>query len=236
VERDVARALEAIAAEGSAAFYGGEAAARLAERHRRDGGHLDRDDLAGQASSFDEPLAVTYRGRTVLDQPPVSLGAVFLEELKIVEGFDLASLPVESAERAHLLIEAKKLAFADMEDYLTDPDHAPRPATDFLTDAHAAERRSRIDPDRAAAGAEPAAVASGDHTTYLAVVDRDGNAVSWIQSIFQRFGSAWVADGTGVLLNDRMNGFSVDRAHVNCVAGGKRTAHTLNAPMVLRHR
>jgi gamma-glutamyltranspeptidase/glutathione hydrolase len=235
VQADLAATLRAIGRDGPDAFYAGAIARMIARAHAADGGLLSEADLAGQVSDIGEPMSIGYRGYTVYDQPPVSLGAVLLEELRIVEGFDLAALPVDSAERTHLLIEAKKVAFADMEAYLTDPDHAPMPATDLLGDTWITQRRALID-QAAASNGFGAGVRHelGDHTTYIAVVDRYGNAVSWIQSIFQRFGSAWLAAGTGVLMNDRMNGFSVDPGHVNRVAGGKRTAHTLNAPMVFR--
>ena len=232
---DLARTLRAIATDGPDAFYGGDTGTTIVRANRADGGFLSEDDLLRQDSLIGEPIAGSYRDCTVLEQPPVSLGCVLLEELALAEGFDLAALPLTSAERAHLLIEAKKVAFADLEAYLTDPEVAHVPVAGLLDARYAATRRQAIDPAVASDGygaGDPRSY--GSHTSYLAVVDGRGNAVSWIQSIFERFGSGWMAAGTGVLMNDRMNGFSVDPDHVNCVAAGKRTAHTLNAPMVLR--
>jgi gamma-glutamyltranspeptidase/glutathione hydrolase len=234
-QSDLGRTLRSIATDGADAFYSGDIGRRLTAAHRAAGGLLEETDLTGQDSIFGDAISTTYRGYAVHDQPPVSLGAVLLEELNIVEGFDLAALPLLSAERAHLLLEAKKLAFGDMEAYLTDPESTPVPISGLLSPGYAAARRGRIDLAAASDGFGAGnARAYGSHTSYLAVVDGQGNAVSWIQSIFERFGSGWMAEGTGVLLNDRMNGFSIDPGHVNRVEGGKRTANTLNAPMVTK--
>jgi gamma-glutamyltranspeptidase/glutathione hydrolase len=232
---DLAHTLRAIAADGAESFYRGDIGQRLVRAQVEDGGRLSEADLARQVSTFSEPIAGRYRGYTILEQPPVSLGLALLEELAIVEGFDLAELAVDGPERAHLLIEAKKLAFADVEAHLTDPEFHDVPVPGLASADYAAERRALIDPGSASDGygaGDPRRY--GQHTSYLAVVDPNGNAVSWIQSIFERFGSGWMAEGTGFLLNDRMNGFSIDPDHVNRVEPGKRTAHTLNAPMVVR--
>ena len=232
---DLANSLQAIARDGPDAFYRGDLGQMIVEGHREDGGLFSLADFERQDSVFGEPLAVDYHGHRVYNQRPVSMGGVLLEELKIVEGFDLAELPWDSPERLHVLIEAKKLAFADMEAFWTDPEFADVPLAGLLSDEYAAERRQRIDRHRASDGygaGDPGRY--GNHTTYMAVVDGQGNAASWIQTLFHRFGSGWMAPGTGLLLNDRMNGFSVDPGHVNRVEGGKRTAHTLNAPMVFK--
>ena len=234
-QADLAQTLRAIATDGADGFYLGDVGRRLARAQRDDGGRLSEVDLAAQQSTFSEPIAGRYRGYTVLEQPPVSLGLALLEELAIVEGFELADLALDSPERAHLLIEAKKLAFADIEAHLTDPEFHDIPVPGLISAEYAATRRASIDPAAASDGygaGDPRHY--GQHTSYLAVVDAAGNAVSWIQSIFERFGSGWMAPGTGFLLNDRMNGFSVAADHVNRVEPGKRTAHTLNAPIVVR--
>jgi gamma-glutamyltranspeptidase/glutathione hydrolase len=231
----LARTLRAIAEDGPGAFYQGDVADRIVDAQRRDGGCLEASDFSGQETLFGEPLTVDYHGYTVYDQPPVSLGLVLLEELALVEGFELAALPVDSAERAHLLIEAKKLAFADLEAHLTDPAFHAVPVADLLAGGYVDGRRQLIDLDRASDGygaGDPTGY--GHHTSYLSVVDGNGNAVSWIQSIFESFGSGWMAPDTGVIMNNRMKGFSLEPGHVNQVEGGKRTAHTLNAPMVLK--
>jgi gamma-glutamyltranspeptidase/glutathione hydrolase len=232
---DLARSLKGIAQDGPDAFYRGHLARTIVEAQQEEGGHFTLEDLAGHDSVLGEPLSVDYRGYQVYNQRPVSIGALLLAELKIVEGFDLAGLPWDSAERIHLLVEAKKLAFADLETHITDPEFADLPLEGLLSPDYAAQRRTAIDRGRAAesyAGGDPARY--GSHTTYMAVVDRNGNMVSWIQSLFHRFGSCWMAPGTGILLNDRMDGFSTDPRHINRLEGGKRTAHTLNAPLVFQ--
>lgn len=232
---DLARSLRTIAEDGPDAFYRGDLARTIASANQEDGGYFTLDDLARQDSIAAEPLSVEYRGHRVFNQRPVSLGTVLLEELKIVEGFDLASLPWDSADRVHLLVEAKKVAFADLETHLTDPDFASVPVSGLLSESYAAQRRGLIKRDEASSGHVGGDAASfGSDTTYLAVVDETGSAVSWIQSVFHGWGSGWMAPGTGILLNNRLTGFSVDPGHVNRLEGGKRTAHTLNAPMVFK--
>jgi gamma-glutamyltranspeptidase / glutathione hydrolase len=231
---DLARSLQLIAREGPEAFYTGELGQRIVEAHQEDGGFFTEADFARQESVFGEPLSVDYHGYTVYNQRPVSMGTVLLEELKIVDGFDLAALPWDSADRLHLLIEAKKLAFVDAEEYLTDPEWFEVPLDGLLSDEYAASRRSLIDRQRAADYGAGDPSRYGKHTTYMCVADGKGNCVSWIQTLFHGFGSGWMAPGTGILLNDRMNGFSSNPQHVNRVEGGKRTAHTLNAPMVFK--
>lgn len=231
----LARSIRAIAEGGPNAFYRGDLARAIAEAHQEDGGYLTEADFARQDSVFGEPLCVDYRGYQVYTTRPVSMGVILLEELKIVEGFDLAEMPWDSPERLHLLIEAKKLAFADLEAYVTDPDFAEIPLAGMLSAGHAAERRRCIDRSRAAPH-YPAGDPTGSATctTYMAVADGKGNAVSWIQTLFGVFGSGWMAPGTGLLLNNRMWGFSSDPGHVNRLQGGKRTTHTLNAPMLFK--
>lgn len=232
---DLAKSLQLIAAEGPDAFYKGNLAEAIARAQQEAGGLLTVDDLAQQDSVVSDPLGIDYRGYQVYNQRPVSKGLLFLQQLKIIEGFDLASLPWDSAERAHLLIEAKKLSFADLAKYVSDPDFTDIPIEGLLSDGYTAERRGMIDPNRAAddfGAGEP--IKFGEHTTYLTVVDGQGNAVSWIQTLFAGFGSCWMAPGTGILLTNRMTGFSTDPNHINRLEGGKRTAHTLNAPMILK--
>ncbi len=231
----LARTLEAIAADGVAGFYDGEVAREIARSVREQGGVLDEQDLAEHASIVREPIQSTYRGITVLEQPPVSQGHILLQELNIAEQFDLATMGPLAADTLHVLIEAKKLAFADRHRYLGDPDHAQVPMEWLLSKGYATERAGLI--DMAHANAQPEAGGHnpyGSDTTYLATADGEGNAVSWIQSVFSRFGSGVVAGNTGVLLNNRMRGFTLELGHPNVLAPGKKPAHTLNAFVLLR--
>jgi len=152
-----------------------------------------------------------------------------------LEGFDLAALDPEGADAVHLMAEAKKLAFADRLAYLGDLPQTPLDT--LLSKEYAARLRQRINPAVAAARYSPGRmppISGGTDTTSLCVVDRHGNAVSWIQSVFHGYGSGVVIPGTGVLLNNRMTGFSLDPKSPNTLLPGKRPMHTLNTWMLLR--
>jgi gamma-glutamyltranspeptidase len=230
---DLARTLEAVVSGGRDAFYEGETARELARFSRAAGGLIDRDDLAAYHVETQEPIQTTYRGLTVLEAPPNSMGFTLLEELNIVEQFDLSSMGCGSADLIHTLVEAKKLAFFDRERYAGDPRFVDVPLDQLLDKAYARDLAGRIDPGRAAAGALVPAEA-GD-TTYFAVIDGQGNAVSGIQSLGGMFGSCVMAGSTGVLLNNRMNTWHLDPGHPNQLLPGKRVRHTMNPPLVLEN-
>ena len=207
----LARTLRQIADGGREAFYEGEFAERLLAHSEENGGFFTREDLAAHRSQVSEPLQTTYRGVTVTEQPLPSQGCLLLQMLNILEGFDLAALDPEGAEAVHLMAEAKKLAFADRLAYLGDVPGTPWET--LLSKEHAAQQRKRINFSAAAARYSPGrlpSVTGGTDTTSLCVIDARGNAVSWIQSVFHGFGSGVVIPGTGVLLNNRMTGFSLD--------------------------
>ena len=231
---ELARTLRLIAKHGPDVFYQGEIAERIIEGLKAAGGLHTFEDFTRHRSQWGEPLRATYRGYEIAVQPPVSMGAILLEQLKIAEGYGLADMPWDNGARLHLLIEAKKASFADCDAYLSDPDFTPPLPRDLWTSDYAAMRRALISEQRATASYPPGELEKVSHTTYLAVADRAGNAVSWVQTIFDSFGSCWIAPGTGFLLNNRMHGFSNSPTHVNRLAPGKRTAHTLLAPMVLQ--
>ena len=227
---DLAASLRAIAADGSDAFYRGALADRLAEGIATLGGWITAEDLAAHRTDRREPIETAYRGLRVVGQPPVSQGHILLEELAIADGLDLRAMGWGSVEQIHMMVEIKKLAFADRDALAGDPSVVSFVVEELLDAAFIAQRRRAI-AGRAAERAEPAALPAD--TTYLAVVDRDGNAVSLIESVFSAFGSATVVPGTGILLNNRLSGFSLDARSPNALAPGKRPVHTLNAVMVL---
>ena len=232
---DLAATLREIAQHGADAFYTGPLAERLALAIDRVGGAISIDDLAHHATDRPDPASVTYRGLTVYGQPPVSQGHIFLEELAIAEGLDPSEHAWGSADLVHQMVEIKKMAFADRDAYSGDPRAVPFKVGRLLDPAFATARRKAIPSrasDRVEAGALAAAAVASD-TTYLAVVDRDGNAVSLIESVFSEFGSACVIPGTGVLLNNRLIGFSLDPSSPNAIQPGKRPIHTLNTVIVL---
>lgn len=236
VQPDLARTLCEIAERGPEAFYRGDIAHRIVQSTKEIGGLLREEDLANHESRWYEPLTTTYRGYQVYGQPPVSQGHILLQELNIVEGFDLSALQHNGPDYVHLLVEAKKLAFADRQRYLGDPDFVRVPLGVLLSKEYAANQRRQIGQRAAALPAAGDTSPYDGNTTYLAVVDAQGNCVSFIQSIFSSFGCGIVAGDTGVLLNNRMSAFSLDPSHVNCLAPRKRPAHTLNAVMVFRDR
>jgi gamma-glutamyltranspeptidase/glutathione hydrolase len=171
----------------------------------------------------------------VHETAPPSQGFLLLEQLNILEGYDLRALAPFSPERMHLLIEAKKLAFADRNRCAGDPAFVDWPLEQFISKAHAAMRRAEIDPQRAQQPNGALLAEHGADTSYFAVADGDGNAVSFIHSLSNAFGSAVVAGDTGVTLNNRAGrGFSLDPAHPNVIAPGRRTMHTLNAYLICR--
>jgi gamma-glutamyltranspeptidase/glutathione hydrolase len=197
------------------------------------GGVLSRDDLAQHRSDWVTPLSTPYRGYEVYELPPNSQGMVALEMLNILEGYDLHDLGYQSADYLHLLLEAKKLAFADRDQYLSDPAFAAVPVERLLSKEYAEEQRARIRLDQAMPYFTGEAEKEGD-TMYLCTADREGNVVSLIQSLYMGIGSGLVGGDTGIALHNRGSYFSLDPRHVNFLQPGKRTMHTLMPAMVLR--
>ena len=230
LQPDLARTLEQIAAEGAESFYRGPLARRIAAACAEVGAMITEADLAACHSETTDPIAITYRGLTVTQTPPNSTGFTMLQMLKIAERFDLAAL--SPAERVHVLVEAKKLAFLDRERWGADPRFESVPLDRLLSDAYADQLAARIDLKRAA-DMGPQSAAAAD-TTYFCVVDAEGNAVSGIQSLNGGWGSGVTAGDTGILLNNRMAYWHVAPNHANRLVPGKRVRHTMNAPMVLK--
>jgi len=231
---DLARTLQTMAADGLRAFYEGDIARRIASFWQANGGVISADDLAAYHATVLDPIRTTYRGYDVYEQPPVSQGHILLQSLNLVERFDLAGMGHLSAAALHLCVEANKLSHADKNRYTTDPRWHAFPEG-LLDKGYAAERAQLLDPERALDfPPPPGEPPPGRDTTYLCCVDGQGNAASYIQSTFHGFGCGIVAEGTGVILNNRACGFSLDPAHVNFLEPGKKTVHTLNTYMVLR--
>ncbi|ONG50106.1 gamma-glutamyltransferase [Pseudoroseomonas deserti] len=230
----LAATLEAIAEGGADAFYRGALAARLAEDLAAVGAISTAADLAATEGEATAPISITYRGYEVRQSPPNSMGFVLLQELKIVERFDLSKMAEGSAELLHILVEAKKLAFLDRERHASDPKAHPLPLDRLLSDGYAASQAAQIDPARAASIPLRHEMPNDGNTTYFCVVDEEGNAVSAIQSLNSPFGSGVQAPGTGILLNNRMTTWHLDPTHPNALVPGKRVRHTMNAPMILK--
>ena len=237
VQPELAGTLEEIAAEGADCFYRGALAHRLAKALPECGTLVTEADLAEFQAEKQAPLAVDYRGYRVLQAPPNSTGFVVLQELKILEHFDVAAMGLGSADLVHTMVEAKKLAFADRERWGSDsrtpigPLGKP-PFDELLSAEYCGRLAARIDKARAAP-TRSLADAAGD-TTYFCTADGDGNAVSGIQSINSAWGSGVTAGDTGILLNNRMAYWHLDPAHPNYLRPGRRVRHTMNPPLVLK--
>ena len=232
VQPDLACTLEEIASDGGETFYRGRMAQRLAAGLETAGSLVSAGDLEAFEAEPQEPIAIDYRGFTVLEAPPNSTGFVLLEELKILEHFDLARMGLLSADAVHVMVEAKKLAFADRERWSADPRSIEAPLAELLSADYAAQLARRIDMRRAAP-TRSCATAAGD-TTYFCTADGEGNAVSGVQSINSGFGSGVMAGDTGILLNNRMSYWHLEPRHANRLQPGRRVRHTMNPPIVLK--
>ncbi len=235
VLKNLAQTYRTLAAGGRDAFYRGPIGRAIVEYCQQNGGFLTMEDLAAQKSEWVEPISTTYKGHTVYEIPPNGQGLTALLALNMLEGIDLASMRNEPDRYYHTMIEAMKIAFADRNRYIADPAFATTPVAELLSKDYAAKRRALIDPAKAidppAAGGIPN---PGRDTTYLTVVDKDRNAVSFINSIFFAFGSGVVAGDTGVILQNRGAGFSLDPTHPNALQPGKRPFHTIIPGMVFK--
>ena len=228
---DLADTLDGIAAGGRAAFYEGAMGRRIADGVQAAGGHMTADDLASHRADVMEPLSVDYRGHTVYETPPNSQGLILLEMLNLIEEYDVGAWGHLSPDAVHHMVESKKLAFEDRLRFAGDRSIVDFEPKRLLTKEWAAERRASIDPRRARPA--PGAAATHDTTSFV-VADSAGNVCSFIQSIFANWGSAVAIPGTGIIMNNRMCGFSLDPASPNVLAPGKRTMHTLNTYLVFR--
>ncbi|MBI3156474.1 MAG: gamma-glutamyltransferase family protein [Burkholderiales bacterium] len=233
---EAAATLRRIADTRGEDFYRGETAARLVAHAAAHGGAMTAADLAGYAPSWVDPIAIDFAGHTVHEIPPNGQGIAALMALGMLRHHDLARLPVDGVDSEHLQIEAMKLAFADTYRWVADERGMTEvSAADLLDDAYLAERARRIDPARAQdfdAGSPRRASRGG--TIYLAAADARGMMVSFIQSNYMGFGSGIVVPGTGVSLQNRGCGFTLDAGHPNVVAPGKRPFHTIIPGFLMR--
>ncbi|HEX3868297.1 MAG TPA: gamma-glutamyltransferase family protein, partial [Gemmatimonadaceae bacterium] len=225
---DLASSLRLVAKEGAATMYGGTLGQKIVARLHELGGFLTIDDMKKNEPTWVTPISVLFKGYRVWELPPNNQGIATLEMLRILDPFDLKSMGQNSAEYLHYLIEAKKLAYADLTQYVGDADHLTIPPSRMLSDEFINERRSHIDAKHASTGqAAPGPERTSSETIYLTVADKDGNMVSFINSLFDEFGSGVVVPGTGFALQDRGLGFTMEPNLPNTVAPGKRPFHTL---------
>jgi gamma-glutamyltranspeptidase/glutathione hydrolase len=231
---NLARTLRTLADGGRGAFYKGPIAQAIADYMKANGGFITMEDLAATKSDWVQPISTNYRGYQVYEIPPNGQGITALIALNILEGFDLAAMRSQPAQYYHTLIEATKLAFSDRNRYIADPSFSKVPVSELLSKDYAAKRRALIDPKKALDSPPPGDINLGSDTTYFTVVDKDGNAVSFINSLFDAFGSGIVAGDTGIVFQNRGSAFSLDPKHPNVIAPGKRPFHTIIPAMVFK--
>lgn len=231
---ELAATLRRIASEGRSGFYEGPVADDLVGRLRQLGGLHTLDDFAAARGDYVAPISVNYRGHELFQMPPNNQGLTALMMLNILSGFDLSALDPNGAERLHLEIEAGRLAYRDRDRWIADQDRVRVPVANLLSPAYAAELGRTIDPSRAMAGLPDVAFPKSD-TVYISVVDRDRNAVSFINSTFDSFGSGLTGPKSGVVLQSRGRSFRLDPDHPNAIAPSKRPMHTIMPGMAMRN-
>jgi gamma-glutamyltranspeptidase/glutathione hydrolase len=233
---DLARSLQQVAQGGRDAFYKGQIAGRIVALSQKLRGAMTAEDLADYSSQWVQPISTRYHGWTVYELPPNGQGIAALILLNIMERFPLARYGQDSADALHVMIEAKKLAYADLLRYVGDPRFSHIPVAGMLSQRYAATRAALIDMNRANCDVPPGkpALATQGDTTYLTAVDSQGNMVSLIQSNYWEFGSRLVADHSGFVLQDRGALFNLDPSSPDALAGHKRPLHTI-IPAFMEH-
>ncbi|MEJ2009976.1 MAG: gamma-glutamyltransferase [Acidobacteriota bacterium] len=225
---EYARALELIATEGEDAFYRGPIAQAIVKTMDRLGGVMSLSDLSSYHAEWVDPISTTYRGWKVYELPPNGQGMAALEMLNIFEKYPLPQWGFFNVDALHVKMEAQKLAYTDLRRYLGDPRFAKVPVKGIISKAYAAKRAATIDMDHAHCDVEPGSPPRiGNETIYLSVVDKDGNIVSLIQSLYEGFGSGIVADDYGFPLQNRGGLFVMQPGHPDVVAPHKRPYHTI---------
>jgi gamma-glutamyltranspeptidase/glutathione hydrolase len=221
------KSLQVIAEGGAEAFYKGDLATKIANYVQAEGGWVTANDFAIHKSDWDEPIKTQYRGTTVWECPPNGHGIAALISLNIAEGFDIANMGSQSADWYHYLIESMRLGYADSLQYVADPRVCEVPIRGLLSKEYSTERRGKIEQKRSMTGVHYGQPVGHGDTVYLSVVDGQGNACSFINSLYQGFGTGLVVPGTGIALQNRGALFSLDPHHPNYLEGGKRPYQTI---------
>jgi gamma-glutamyltranspeptidase/glutathione hydrolase len=229
----LAATLRRIGREGREAFYDGAVMREIVTRLKSLGGLHEEEDFAAQRSNWVEPISASYRGYEVYECPPNGQGMAALMILRTLAGYALGGDSFSEADRLHLLAEASKAAYWVRDNFVCDPEHVPVDVADFLSEARAERARKAIRLDRALPGPRWAEIEHKD-TVYLCTVDRDGNACSFINSLFSSFGTGILAPECGVLLHNRGSGFRTVPGHPNAIAPRKRPLHTIIPAMLVK--
>jgi gamma-glutamyltranspeptidase/glutathione hydrolase len=230
----LARTLQAVAEGGAEAFYLGDVGKAIVTTLQSLGGMMTEADLRDHRSTWQNPISTEYGGVTVLECPPNGQGLAALLAMNIASEWAVGAMPFDSAERVHSMVEAMRLGFADAFQYVADAETNPAPLAGLLSKTYAARRREMIRPAQAMRDVHFGMPPVGNDTVYLSVVDGDGNACSFINSLYMGWGSGIVAKGTGVFLQNRGAGFVLTDGHPNCLAPGKRPYHTIIPALALR--
>lgn len=230
----LANSFRAIAEGGPDAFYNGPIGEAIVRTLQEQGSVMTMDDLRQHYSTWDEPILTNYRGVTVYECPPNGQGLAALQAMNIASAFELGNMAWDSAERLHVMVEAMRLAFADARQYIADMEVQPVPVDGLLSQRYADARAALISMERAMQPPMFGTPLPGSDTIYLCTADEEGNACSFIYSLYMGFGAGIVAKDTGIFLQNRGAGFSLEPGHPNLLAGGKRPYHTIIPGMALK--
>lgn len=225
--KDIAETFKLIAKGGAEEFYKGSIAKKIVEFSEKNNGFFTLEDFAAFEAKWDEPISCKYKDYEVFQCPPNSQGIATLLGLNIAKGFEMDSMIHNSSQYLHLLIEAKKLAWADLRTFAADPEFNKLPLEELLADDYSSKQQNRIDLNKAAENVSPGLDWSHGDTVYLSVVDKNRNVVSFINSLYMGFGSGIVAEGTGICLQNRGSLFSLDKNHLNSLEPRKRPFQTI---------
>ncbi|MFW9923656.1 MAG: gamma-glutamyltransferase [Candidatus Thorarchaeota archaeon] len=231
---DIAKTFKAIAKGGAEEFYKGSITKKIVDFISKNEGFFSLEDFAAYEAEWVKPISSSYKEFEMFQIPPNGQGIATLLQLNILKGFELDNLIHNSAQYLHLLIEAKKLAWADLRTFASDPNFNKLPINELLSEEYSQKQRDRIDLNKAGENIKPGLDWSSGDTIYLSVVDKDRNVVSFINSLYNGFGSGLVAEGTGICLQNRGSLFSLDKNHLNAYAPRKRPFHTIIPAMVMK--
>ena len=237
INKDLASTLNKISLNGSSAFYNGEVAKKIVDYSNKNGGYISLKDLEGFKAEIVDPISTNYKGYEVYESPPNSSGITLLQQLNIIENFDLSILEPGTHSSIHAMAEAKRLAFYDREKYLADPKYTSIPIEKLLSKDYARSQFNLISMDKRINERKLEINYSPDRvgdTTYFCILDSHGNAISQLQSIQTQWGSGDVVEGTGILMNNRMTYWHLDKNHINNLVPGKRVRHTMNPVMIFK--
>ena len=228
---EYAESLRFLAKKGRDAFYNGDLTDKIIDYSHKKAGLLEKEDFANYHCQIVKPIYTDYRDYRIYQTPPVSQGIILLEEMAILNQFDISQYLPDSAEAIHLMVEAKKIAFFDRINYFGDPSFITNPIKEILSESYIKKMASKID-SNSCLNEKDLLIHDQSHTTSMVAIDQEGNAVSFIHSISASWGSGEIVDGTGILLNNRASAFSLIPNHPNLIAPGKRTMHTLNTYLI----